>query len=109
MTVAELIGLNPMITDVAIEVRENGCKLVDALHIGLDYGVKPPHPQQLVMARVQTAEKKHRISVRVLIRGMTARSIGSQNRKGSRQSGGTLKYFLFNLGMYICHITHAQM
>lgn len=45
MTVAELIGLNPMITDVVIEVRENGCKLVDALHIGMDYGVKPPYPQ----------------------------------------------------------------
>lgn len=44
MTVRELLLLNNFITDVSIEVRENGSLLVDALEIGLDYGVVPPYP-----------------------------------------------------------------
>lgn len=44
MTARELLELNQMITDVDIEVREDGGKLIDALHIGMDYGIKPPYP-----------------------------------------------------------------
>ena len=47
MTVEELISANNNITDVCIEVRVDGCALLDALHIGLDYGVEPPYPQMV--------------------------------------------------------------
>ncbi len=47
-----------MITDVVIEVREGGNKLVDALHIGLDYGVKPPHPLKVYEGNNTIATKE---------------------------------------------------
>lgn len=51
MTVAELISINQNITDICIEVRVDGCALLDALHIGLDFGVKPPYPQMVPIDR----------------------------------------------------------
>lgn len=47
MTVEELISANNNITDICIEVRVDGCALLDVLHIGLDYGVEPPYPQMV--------------------------------------------------------------
>lgn len=44
MTVKELIELNQMITDVDIEVRVDGHKLLDAVRVGRDVGIKPPYP-----------------------------------------------------------------
>lgn len=44
MKVFELISINQSITDVTIEIRVEGCALLDALHIGMDYGVKPHFP-----------------------------------------------------------------
>ena len=44
MTVRELIELNQMITDVNIEIRRDGTRLLDALFIGCAEGVKPPFP-----------------------------------------------------------------
>lgn len=44
MKVKDLLELNQCITDVCIEVRRDGNQLEDALHIGPDYGVKPPYP-----------------------------------------------------------------
>ena len=44
MKVLELIELNQMICDVSIEVRIDGCQLLDALKIGPDVGTLPPHP-----------------------------------------------------------------
>ena len=46
MTVRELIELNQMITDVEIEIRDNG-RLVDVLLFGCAVGVKPPHPRKV--------------------------------------------------------------
>ena len=47
MTVEELLKLNGLITDVVIEVRINGSRLLDELHIGPDFGVVPPNPTQV--------------------------------------------------------------
>lgn len=44
MTVRELMELNQMITDVNIEIRRDGSRLLDALFIGCAEGVKPPFP-----------------------------------------------------------------
>ena len=44
MTVRELMELNQMITDVNIEIRRDGTRLLDALFIGCAEGVKPPFP-----------------------------------------------------------------
>lgn len=46
MTVRELIELNQMITDVEIEIRDDG-KLVDVLLYGCAVGVKPPFPKKV--------------------------------------------------------------
>lgn len=53
MTVEDLIIKNMMLTDIIIEVRVNGCALLDQLNIGLDYGVKPPYPTMVPI------DKKH--------------------------------------------------
>ncbi len=45
MTVKELISLNQMITDIVIEVRDDG-KLLDELNIGCGK-VKPPYPMRV--------------------------------------------------------------
>ena len=47
MIVRELIELNQMITDVNIEIRRNGTRLLDALFIGCAEGVKPPFPYKV--------------------------------------------------------------
>lgn len=52
MTVEELISANNNITDICIEVRVDGCALLDVLHIGLDYGVEPPYPQMVPKDRL---------------------------------------------------------
>ena len=52
MTVEELLKLNGLITDVVIEVRINGSRLLDELNIGPDFGVVPRYPTQ-VPCRVQ--------------------------------------------------------
>ena len=44
MKVRELIELNQMIADVSIEVRIDGCRLLDALKIGPDVGTLPRYP-----------------------------------------------------------------
>lgn len=44
MTVEEFMNLNQNITDLYIEVREAGSKLVDYLAIGPDAGIKPRYP-----------------------------------------------------------------
>ena len=46
MKVRELIELNQMITDVVIEVRDNGTLLLDKLCIGCAQ-VKPPYPTRV--------------------------------------------------------------
>ena len=46
MTVKELIELNQMITDVEIEIRDNG-KLIDVLLYGCAVGVKLPFPRKV--------------------------------------------------------------
>ena len=46
MTVKELISLNQMITDIVIEVRDNGTLLLDKLCIGCAQ-VKPPYPTRV--------------------------------------------------------------
>ena len=51
MNVRELIEINQNITDICIEVRVDGCALLDALHIGLDYGAEPPYPQMVPIDR----------------------------------------------------------
>ena len=47
MKVQELVELNQMITDIVIEVRRDGCGLLDALHIGCAEGKEPRFPQQV--------------------------------------------------------------
>ena len=47
MTVRELIDKNQMIVDADIEVRKDGCALLDALFIGCYSGKKPPHPYKV--------------------------------------------------------------
>ena len=47
MTVRELIELNQMITDVEIEIRKDGHRLLDVLCIGCAEGVKPPCPRKV--------------------------------------------------------------
>ena len=47
MKVQELVELNQMITDIKIEVRKDGCMLLDALHIGCAEGKEPRFPQQV--------------------------------------------------------------
>jgi hypothetical protein len=44
MTVRELIELNQFVTDAEIEIRRDGCRLLDALFIGCAVGNKPPFP-----------------------------------------------------------------
>ena len=46
MTVKELISLNQHITDIRIQVRENGTLLLDELNIGCAK-VKPPYPMRV--------------------------------------------------------------
>lgn len=44
MKVKELIELNQLISDIVIEVRQDGNALLDALEIGPKVGIKPPYP-----------------------------------------------------------------
>ena len=47
MTVRELIELNQMITDVEIDIRQNGSLRIDQLNIGCSQGEKPPYPTRV--------------------------------------------------------------
>ena len=47
MTVRELIELNQMITDVEIDIRQNGSLRIDQLNIGPAQGEKPPYPTRV--------------------------------------------------------------
>lgn len=47
MTVKQLIELNDFITDICIEQRIGGSRLLDALYIGADEGQKPPYPMRV--------------------------------------------------------------
>ena len=60
MTVKELISLNQMITDIVIEVRDNGTLLLDKLCIGCAK-VKPPQPTR-VPKKPQYARSNDRYS-----------------------------------------------
>ena len=57
MTVQELISINQGITDICIEVRIDGCALLDALHIGLDFGAEPPYPQMVPIDRAHVGNQ----------------------------------------------------
>ena len=46
MKISELLEANQGITDVVIVVRKDHC-LLDALHIVLDAGIKPPQPMMV--------------------------------------------------------------
>ena len=58
MTVEELIRLNMFITDIHIEVRINGSRLLDQLCIGPDFGIEPRYPTMVPLDRNHLTQKK---------------------------------------------------
>jgi len=72
MTVRELIELNQMITDVNIEIRRDGTRLLDALFIGCAEGVKPPFPCKVPISEQYIDSLSFRKEARYIAKSINA-------------------------------------
>lgn len=61
MKVRELLEINQNIVDVYIEVRNypNNGQILDALYIGMDAGVEPPHPFEWGISTARHGKAKY--------------------------------------------------